>query len=141
MSSSLFQLDFTNEDHIRMVKEYEKGNNIKIIEEQPNNNEIYMYLFTIKDNKIKELCLLQGQKDIKTCTITYNKDCKKIILSATNYALDILEMEEVFIKTKEDDKNIIKYLSDNGYECLGEEQGNIIYLKEREEEITKKRSI
>ena len=136
MSSSLFQLDITNKDHLKLLKEYAKEHKGMILEESNSDNEFNIYLFNIKDNKINELCLLQGQKDIKTCTITCEKEARKIILPATDYALDTLNMEEVFIKVKEEDKLTINLLNKNGYECLGEEKGSIIYLQERKEVLT-----
>ena len=33
------------------------------------------------------------------------------------------------------DKGMINYLSKQGYEYLGEEQGNILFLKEKEERL------
>lgn len=140
MSSSLFQLDITNKDHLKLLKEFEKEHKGIIIEEPSSDNEFNICLFNIKENKINELCLLQGQKDIKICTITCEEESRKIILPATAYALDTLNMEEVFIKVKEDDKLSINLLNKNEYECLGEENGSIIYLQERKEVLEKHRN-
>ena len=77
---------------------------------------------------------VQGYKDIKSCTISVasNKKKKRKILSlATDYALNTLGMETVYLRINPDDNNVIKYLEDNKFECLGDEKGSIIYLKEK----------
>ena len=42
-------------------------------------------------------------------------------------------MEEVFIETEKNDNNMIGILEQEGLENLGEENGKILYLKEKEE--------
>ena len=46
-------------------------------------------------------------------------------------------MEEAFINVANNNPNLIKYLEKNGFESLGEEDGNIIFLKEKTEEQVK----
>ena len=43
-------------------------------------------------------------------------------------------MEEAFINIANNNPNLIKYLEKNEFESLGEEDGNIIFLKEKTEE-------
>ena len=62
---------------------------------------------------------------------TKNKKQRKIIPLATSYAIDVLGMEEVFIKTNPTDKKMRDYLEQNHYEYLGDEKGSIVYLKEK----------
>ena len=45
-----------------------------------------------------------------------------------------LGLEEVFVEINPDNKGLLAFLDKKGYESLGEENGMIIYLKEREEE-------
>ena len=137
MSNNLFQLDFTNKEHLKLLKEYEKEHKKIILEDQSNENEFNIYLFTKKEGRICEMCILHGQKDIKICTVTFECDSRKIIVPATEYALNFLNMEEVFIKVECDDKLTKKILEKNEYECLGEEKGSIIYLLEKPELLTK----
>lgn len=40
-------------------------------------------------------------------------------------------MEEAFINVANNNPNLIKYLEKNDFESLGEEDGNIIFLKKR----------
>ena len=60
---------------------------------------------------------------------------------AANYALDTLGMEEVFVNVSEDDNNMINYLELKGFENLGEVEGNILLLKEKEEKENSQRMI
>ena len=84
--------------------------------------------------KIQDICHLQGYKDIKSCTISFipnKKKKRKILKLATEYALTNLGMETVYLKISPEDYNVIRYLEDNKFECLGDEKGSIIYLKEK----------
>ena len=58
---------------------------------------------------------------------------REIIISATNYAFNRLGMQQVLVSTSLDDQNGKKFLEDNGYESLGEQDGNYLFLKEPEE--------
>ena len=46
--------------------------------------------------------------------------------------MNILGMVDIFIKANFDDKNMIANLEARGFESLGEENGQLIYLKEKE---------
>ena len=50
-------------------------------------------------------------------------------------------MEEVFIDVEVNDYNMINYLELKGFENLGEENGIILFLKEREEKENSQRMI
>lgn len=101
------------------------------------SNEIETSLFIELDNVIKDICHITGEKDRKVCTITF-ADIKtklrnrRIITLATDYALDSLGMEDVFVSIQQDDQNMITNLEARGFESLGEEAGKLIYLKEKE---------
>lgn len=160
----LFLLDPYNDKHISMIKDFEKENNLssKISENigkirssisketylsnKKNNNEISENLFLEKGLKITDCCYIQGEKDIKTCRITFyplkNKVIKrKLAYYVANYALNSLGMEEVFLNVSSSDKTMINYLESLGYENLGEENNKIIYLKEKEEKKEEQRKI
>ncbi len=162
--SSLYIVNPYNDTHIQMLKEYEKRNEIstnlseqlkqmvisvpeeEYIKTKRNRNEIEERLFLEKDSMMIDCCLIQGEKDMKTGRITLspkkgNTKRRKIVSLAIDYALNSLNLEEVFIMIAPTDKETITYLEQNGYECLGEEQGNILFLKEQEERIKNKRMI
>ena len=139
-----------------MLEEFEKTNELppKILEymdtlrksftkeeylqQKKESNALEESLFLEKDHKITDYCYIQGEKDIKSCRVTFatlkNKEKKrKLIPLVATFALDTLNFEEVFIKVPPEEVAVIKYLEEKGYENLGEESGNIIFLKEKEE--------
>ena len=132
------QLDISD---INKIREIEKIIGMTIdINKEDNSNEFDKYIYTEKDNQIDSIFLIQCLRDIKTCNVIWlNADLSKksLIKDATNYALEILGMEEAFINVANNNPNLIKYLEKNGFESLGEEDGNIIFLKEKTEEQVK----
>lgn len=162
--SSLYVVNPYNDTHIQMLKEYEKTNEMstnlseqlkqmvfsipeeEYLKNKKNRNEIEERLFLEKDSTMIDSCLIQGEKDMKTGRISLSPKKgitkrRKIVSLAINYALNTLNLEEVFIMIDPTDKETITYLKQNGYECLGEEQGNILFLTEQEERIKNKRMI
>ena len=139
MKAKIIPLDPKNIKHIELKEEFEKKDyytpigTIKL-EETPMN-DFSMELLLEENKEIKDICHIQGFNDMKQCFISLvfkNKKKRKIIPLATNYAMDVLGMKEVFIKISPNDSNMIKYLQDYSYECLGEEKGNVIFLKEKD---------
>ena len=66
-------------------------------------NEFDTTLLLIEEGKIIDGCNIQGARDIKTCTIFFapiNQRNRPLITQATDYALDGLGMEEVFVSIK-----------------------------------------
>ena len=143
-----------NDDEVRLLKEFEKNNNL--------NLKIFSFLNSIKENKtkeeyaeslkqensiiqsiyikdgdfIKDCCFLEAQKDIKKCTISFSLLQKKmksrILLNfATEYAFNILKMQEVFIILDNNDTDLERALQKNNYENLGDVDGFKTYLKEK----------
>ena len=100
-----------------------------------DKNEFEKIIFTEKDNKITDCCYIYGEKDIKQCRITpiSSDRGRELTIEATNYALDNLGMEEVFIPVDKDDNSMIAYLELREYENIGEVEGNILLLKEKKE--------
>ncbi len=156
--SRLLIVDPYNKSHIKKINEYETRNNNssdivdflkrittsqtkeEYLKNKRNGNEIEERLFIEKDSLLLDGCQIQGEKDIKTGRITLSTtknitNKKKIVSLAVDYALDSLKLEEVFIILDPTDKGMINYLSKQGYEYLGEEQGNILFLKEKEERL------
>ena len=135
------QLDISD---INKIREIESIIGITIEKKENDSNEFDKYIYTEKDNQIDSVFLIQCLRDIKTCNVIWlNADLSKksLIKDATNYALEILGMEEAFINVANNNPNLIKYLEKNDFESLGEEDGNIIFLKEKTEEQLKSKTI
>jgi hypothetical protein len=127
-----------------MLKRYTQQNNIKVDLEikTDDSNEINSYVFESIGNEIIDMCLIQCQKDIKLGTITsVGKIKQELILEVTNYLLNVLNMESVFVRVGKNNKKIIKYLEDNSFESLGTEEDETMFLKEKKPEIIKQRAI
>ena len=160
----LFLVDPYNDNHISMIHQFETENNIieKISaslgvlrasmkqetyqERKKDNNEIDEDLFIEKNYKIEDMCHIHGEKDRKIAKITMapledKKKNRKLLSLATNYVFSSLDFEEVFVELKSSDKKLLSTLKSNGYENLGEEDGKVIFLKDREEEKNMQRMI
>ncbi len=139
-TTKLFPIDPSNIKHIELLDEFEKENNGRTPigvykKDDATSNDINMSLVLEVKERVEDICHIQGYKDIKSCTISFapkKKKKRKIVSLATNYAIDTLGMEEVFIRINPNDIDMIKYLGTNEFECLGEEKGSIIYLKEKQ---------
>lgn len=141
-STRLFPIETNNLKHIELLDKFEKNNKLEIPigifkneEKTSSSNDICMELVLQEKEQIEDICHLSGYKDIKSCTISFvkkDKKNRKIFDMATDYALNNLGMEEVFININPDDKETINYFNSNNYECLGIEKGSIIFLKEKE---------
>ena len=162
---NLFLADPYNDAHIEAITKFEEEYKIKnkiseelkkiknsiprsqYVEDKKKSNNITSYIYLEEKGKIKDECHIQGVKDIKKCTITFapihdsehNSFRKKIILQAEKYAFQILGMEEVFLKVDQTDKNIVDNL-ESEYENLGEDNGKILFLKEKELSEKKERN-
>jgi hypothetical protein len=140
LSSKLIPIDPNNINQIELIDQFQKKEGIAtpigtIKKEDKNNDNDFTIELLLEENKeIQDICHIQGVKDMRQCFISFlskNKRKRKMIPLATSYALDVLGMEEVFIKTQPNDENMIKYLLESNYECLGDEKGSIIFLKEK----------
>lgn len=145
-----------NKEHIQLFDNFEKSNNIetststhlkevaeKYTPEEYQHivkagNEINQILFLQAGSEIKDSCHIQGEKDIKTCTIFFapiklpTKN-RRLLNLITDYTFNILGMEEIFVSVSEDDKSLRENLENKGFENLGEHAGNLTYIKEKEE--------
>ena len=161
---SLLQADPFNSGQINKIIEFENNNELdhrvsnsfiqiqnnyskhEYSEFNKNKNEIEVYLLLEDNNTIKDMCHIKGEKDRKACNISIvplkdNPRNRKILSLATSFSLNEMKMEEVFIKVKPDNRNVINYLTNQEYENLGEEQGYILFLKEKEERINIQRKV
>ena len=139
-TTKLFPIEPDNLKHIKLLDEFEKENNGRTpigIYQKDNltTNDISIELVLEERSKVQDICHLQGYKDVKSCTISFipkKKKKRKIVSLATTYAINTLGMEEVFLKINPNDQDMLDYLESSEFECLGDEKGSIIYLKERE---------
>lgn len=159
---NIFLLDPYNDEQLDSIKRFEDENKcidklssyIKRIRDtityedyyDTNKNEFEGILFTEKTGKISDCCYINVERDRKVCTITpiniNNKNKKRNIPEqATNYALDTLGMEEVFISANIDDNDMITNLELSGFENIGEVEGKILLLKDKEEKENSQRMI
>ena len=144
-----------NKEHLELIEKYEEENEIntrtssylkrmnQMSEEEYKNykrttNEIEESLLLKKENEIKDICHIEGEKDRKVCSISFSPirtklRNRRLITLAIDYAFHILKMESIFVKISKKDKNMIENLEIRGFENLGIEDNDIIYLKENEE--------
>lgn len=153
----LLIVDPYDEQHRKMLRKFEEENNITrklsdqleklctsvpketYLAEKKIKNEIEENLFLEKESKIIDMCHLHVEKDIKIgrmnlAPIQNKEKSRKIIPLVKDYAFNTLKVEEIFIEVFSNDKNLIAYLNAHDYENLGEQDGKIIYLREKEEE-------
>ena len=154
---NLISLNPYDRNHIKLFKEMEEENNVEsetlrelekishtITEEEydkriKHSNEIMRILMIEQKSKIIDYYYIHGEKDIKTCHISFSKikkaKNKRIISMIINYVMINLGMEEIFIEVPKKDKNVINILEAEELENLGEENNKILYLKEKEETL------
>ena len=149
-----FIADPYNDEHIRMIAEFEEANGITTVtstllrnirqtrteekykDEVKQSNEIHQSLFLQAEEKITDTCHVQAEKDMKSCRIFFapiNVRSRRLVPLATDYAFEVLGMEDVFVTVDgSTDQELIGSLELNGFENLGENDGNIMYLKEKQ---------
>ena len=150
--TEIFIADPYNKNHIELYKEFEKENGLdeyasnyltdissKYNENDfhrlfKNKNENKTFLFLVSNNKISDTCLINYEKDRKTSTITFptlEKQYRKIVDVSVAYSFKVLKSEEILSTVNENDKAIQKSLHNNGFESLGKEKDNIVFVKEK----------
>lgn len=152
-----FIADPYNDEHIRLFTEFEETNGITTVtstllrnirqtrteekykEEVKESNEMHQSLFLQDDNSITDTCHIQAEKDMKSCRIffapiTPSSHNRRLVRLATDYAFDVLGMEDIFVTVTSGgtDQILIENLEAKGFENLGEDEGSITYLKEKE---------
>lgn len=141
-TEKLFKLDYNNEHHLKLLHEFEERegsfNKIHQKKNRTSQNIITEGLFLEENDIIKDACFIEGEKDIRTCNIFFyplkeKYKNRRLISLATDYALNILNMQVVVIRPEETDKELISILQNKGFECLGKDNNTIIFLKEKEE--------
>ncbi len=160
LAERLYLVDPYNDSHLEMIRVFEEKHGLssnylktmgqirasvpkeEYLQKKKKRNEIEEDLFIVKDSEIIDYCHISGEKDIKTgriipASLKELERKRRIITLATDYAMKTLGLEEVFVEINPDNKGLLAFLDKKGYESLGEENGMIIYLKEREEEEIK----
>lgn len=143
-----------NENHVKLFTTYDQKNQItdgiskklenirkQYTEEEFRQNErkkteITRTIFLEKDGRISSYCNLQGEKDRKLCQLMLGpvenlKGAEQLLQSAEKYAFDTLGMEELIFLDSKKSFFPSKYFLNNNYESLGEESGQIIYMKSK----------
>ena len=138
----LFTLDPNNEEHVRLFDEFQKENNInnniiEILKTNQSENIIKECLFLEEKGQIKDYCFIYAEKDRKAATLEFaniNKKTgkRKIINLAQEYSFNALNMQTVVISTDPNNKNLIDNLTNLEYENLGEDNGKLVFMKEKE---------
>lgn len=151
-----FIADPYNDEHIKMIAAFEEANEITTVtstllrnirqtrteekykEEVKDSNEIHQSLFLQEEETITDTCHIQAEKDMKSCRIFFapisSGRNRKLITLATDYAFDVLGMEDVFVTVAASgtENELAENLENSGYENLGENEGSIMYLKEKQ---------
>lgn len=137
-SERTFIFDSKNKDHKRLLDEFQKDNGIDLsnfFEYDDNPNTINECLFIEKMSKMKDFCQITGVRDLKICNINTadieSKQKRKIIKQATDYALNILGMEEVFVNIPTNDETLLTSMELEGYEPITDEAGHLFFLKDK----------
>jgi len=155
MTEKLFIADPYNEDHINLFKEFETRNNYndktstileniknnytkeQYEEDMKNKNIINEYLFLEDKGYMKDYCFINAERDRKSATLELPifEDSPKnrmIISQATDYSFNVLGMQTIVVMTDINNKRLIDNLEKKSFENLGEENGKIIFVKEKE---------
>ena len=139
----LFILDPQNEDHIRLLDEFQAENSIDLsscLEKDEDPNSVNVCLFIEESSKMRDFCQIQGVKDLRKCNINVahieTKRKRKLITNATDYALNTLGMQEVFVNISPKDEKLAMTMELDGYESIGEQDGNLVFLKENQDVLS-----
>ena len=113
-----YKLDSTISSSIIEVSSSKSEKDYQISKRKTNTIEDYYVLE--EEGKIKGLCHLYGEKDRKTCRITYptlagKSKTKQALLKTTIYAIEKLGMMEVLIDVDKDDKDMFSHLPTDYY--------------------------
>ena len=143
-----------NNEHIKLIEEYETRNGLKnstseYLQKTRNmmseidykqleqaRPEILKTLFIQSDEQIITVAHLMGEKDRKVCQMTIDNTAsskwqEKMLQEAENFAFTTLGMEEVVLLQEEGTRIPTTYFSNHGFEDLGVESGMQIYMKSR----------
>lgn len=142
---------FSIED-MNKIKQYDEQNNTSLrtsIEGQYSsmNEKNYrsyisdsyiteLYFYKGNNRCIDEICYANCEKDMKKATILpipNTKGVSSIISEATDFIFSMFDITDISIIVPQENLRTISELEKAGFISLGDESGNIIYFKEKEE--------
>lgn len=131
-----------DKEHVRLFKEYKEELSLDYLNKK-NQTEIKTILFNVKDDKLNNISYIYGHSDLKSCHLYFeNYDFSNLsfLNQVTDYAKDVLEMENISYHIPNDNK-IINKLESSGYILLGalNDSDHLIMEKADEPEIVPKR--
>lgn len=155
-TEKFFIADPYNEEHIKLFHEFEQKNKIKTktstylkevkrqyskeeyLEKSKTENKIAQSLFLQLEENIIDSCHIQGEKDTKSARIFFAPilDASKnrpIVSLVSDYAFNVLGMEDIFVFVSIEDKLLKSALEKKDFESLGAEGKMLIYSKSKEE--------
>ncbi len=103
------------------------------------------YLAFFEDDKIQDYCKVQMEKDMKRCFLSFpdlikEQEKREIVPFALSYVLADLKVEEVFVKMKQCNRKTSHILEKYGFESLGVEEQENVYMLACGEDKKKERN-
>lgn len=162
MAKSLYIANPYDKDCLNIIKNYETDYNLEgsvtsqlmasaaasLKTSLTAQNEIEQFLFLREDDTLLAGCQLQAYKDRRDCYLTLlpttsPKQTIRLLQAVTAYAFEEqgLGMEEVFIVLDDSDGQTALSLAENGYEYLGDDDGQTHYMTDKQNYITMGRFI
>ena len=136
-------LDPSNQDHIRLLDEFQIENNIDLlsgIKMEDDSNRINKCFFISESSKMRDFCQIEGEKDLKKCKIVMapikTKRKRKLIKYATTYVLNALEMEDAYVYIPIDDEILAMNMEQDGYLSLDVQDGSLVFQKEKKDVLS-----
>lgn len=160
-TKNLFFADPYNDNHVKLFNEFEESNKIKnnitsylneirtlyskekyqkLLNEQ---NETYEIVFSLENDKIKDSCYIRKERDRKICELYFaplnTTKNRQLLTDVSNYVLDRLGMEQIFVSISPLDKNLQLNLEAKGFENIGTVNGDLTFIKENKKEVRRVR--
>ncbi len=106
---------------------------------QWKKNEIYQIVFSMEKNQIKDSCYIREERDRKICELYFaplnTEKNRQILTDVSNYVLDKLGMEQVFVSISPLDSKLKSSLELKGFENIGIVNGELKFIKGKEEKL------
>lgn len=139
-----------SEKDMSLVNDFQKRHQITVapvtanfLSNAPKEQELKESLYLIHKEQIIDSCYIEGNKDTKMCTLTFPKltpplENRRLLMLATDYALNTKQMEEVFIFVPLEDKKMANAVTKLGYESLETEADYHLFVKDKQVELESK---
>lgn len=157
-TNNIFVADPFNEKHIKLFDEFENINNKlkkpvttyltgirkaycdknSFYNIQKDSNEINVIAFMQKEHKMQDYCYIKCEKDRKVCELFFAhlkspKQVRPIMQKISDYVLNTMGMELISISISDDEKYLYSQLKNYGFEDIGEVNGKLTLIKEKED--------